>query len=120
MSRFLADENVAASVVRSLIAVGHDVKDVKTEKLQGTADATLVDLARRERRIILTHDRGFADVLTRPLDPPVGVVLIRCADQRPDNVRRVLARLLSSPVANRMEGNLVVVSERQVVLHVRE
>lgn len=115
--RFLTDENVAPSVVEFLIAQGHDVKDVKQEGMQGVPDAAIVELARVEGRIVLTHDRDFAHVLTRPLDPPVGVVLVRCADQRPENVQHVIADLLASEAKDKMERNLVVVSERLVVVH---
>lgn len=119
MARFLTDENVAGAVVGSLTSKGHEVKDVRQAGLAGAPDEDLVDLARAEDRIILTHDRDFAGALTRPLDPPVGVVLIRCANQRPDNVGAVLDRLLASPVAEKLEGNVVVVSEHRVVLHTR-
>ncbi len=36
--KFFTDENVATSVVSALRRYGHEVKDIKEEKLQGTSD----------------------------------------------------------------------------------
>ena len=40
--RFLTDENIAKSLVRKLRDEGHDVKDIKEEKLFGTSDKEIV------------------------------------------------------------------------------
>ncbi len=43
--KFLTDENVATSVVSDLRNAGFDLKDIKEEKLQGTNDKKIIELA---------------------------------------------------------------------------
>ncbi len=57
--KFLTDENIAISVVKHLRNKGHDVKDVKEESLYGSPDKDIFELAKKENRIILTHDKDF-------------------------------------------------------------
>ncbi|MDO8582328.1 MAG: DUF5615 family PIN-like protein, partial [bacterium] len=56
---FLADENIASSVIRALRQAGHSVFDVKEEGRFGLADNAIVALAVRQQSIILTHDKDF-------------------------------------------------------------
>ncbi len=43
--KFLTDENIATSVVRGLRKKGFDIKDVKEEKLYGSSDKELLQIA---------------------------------------------------------------------------
>ncbi|MBI2583724.1 MAG: DUF5615 family PIN-like protein [Candidatus Aenigmarchaeota archaeon] len=119
MVNILADENIAPSVVNYLRKKGHNVKDVREEGLQGTADEKLVGIARQESRIVLTHDKNFGDILGKIPIERFGIILIRCADQRPQNVINVLEALFKSEAADKLENNIVVVSEREIVIHKR-
>lgn len=49
--RFLADENVARSVVLALRNAGHDVFDVKETGWQGKSDDFLIKQALKNKRI---------------------------------------------------------------------
>ena len=58
--RLLADEDlddVIAAGLRS-IEPAIDILDVKTSGLRGTKDSALLELAVREDRILITHDRN--------------------------------------------------------------
>ncbi len=56
---FLADEDVDEAIVQglSLREPAIDLLDVKTSGLRGIADAALLELAHREGRVLITHDR---------------------------------------------------------------
>jgi predicted nuclease of predicted toxin-antitoxin system len=54
--RLLADESCDFSVVRALRTAGHDVLAV-SEVALGATDDVVVDLASREKRILLTRTR---------------------------------------------------------------
>lgn len=58
-AKWLTDENIHPEVVRFLEEQGHDVLDVKREGLAGSSDRTLIQRARNEERVIVTHDRDF-------------------------------------------------------------
>jgi predicted nuclease of predicted toxin-antitoxin system len=53
---FLADESCDFAVVRALRTAGHDVVAV-AEISRGAEDSSVVDLAVRQRRILLTEDK---------------------------------------------------------------
>lgn len=84
--RFLADESCDFAVVRVLRADGFDVFAVG-EFMQRSDDQALVDLARREDRILLTEDKDFGWLVFVSAMESAGVVLIRF----PGNARLTLA-----------------------------
>jgi len=62
MVRWLADECVAAPLVASLRFLGHDVLYV-AEAAAGLNDVDVIALASREKRILLTEDKDFGDLV---------------------------------------------------------
>lgn len=111
--RLLADENIAPLVIAALQADGHDVAAVR-DFLPGGTDAMVIALARRQRRIILTHDRDFGNVTRYPIRSHGGVILIRVRDIRPPSVLRVLRRALHAVPARRFRNRLAIVNEYEV------
>jgi predicted nuclease of predicted toxin-antitoxin system len=60
--RWLADECVAAPLVNSLRAAGHDVTYV-AEVAASLGDTDVIALAMRENRVLLTEDKDFGDLV---------------------------------------------------------
>ena len=58
-ARFLTDEHVAHAVVSGLRQRGIDVVSVSEANLIGATDEVLLERARSERRVIVTHDSDF-------------------------------------------------------------
>ena len=80
--RWLADECVAAPLVRFLRATGHDVLYV-AEAAAGLSDADVITLASREIRLLLTEDKDFGDLVFRRERVVAGVVLMRINSEKP-------------------------------------
>ena len=101
--RFLADESCDFAVVRALRAAGHDVSAV-AEVARGAKDLQVIGRAHEERRILLTEDKGFGQIVYAGGKGGVGVVLLRfpapARRQAPsallDLVTRFPERLLTS------------------------
>jgi predicted nuclease of predicted toxin-antitoxin system len=74
--RWIADECVAASLVASVRVAGHDVLYV-AEVAAGFGDADVIALAMREKRLLLTEDKDFDDLVVRRGHAVPGVVLMR-------------------------------------------
>jgi predicted nuclease of predicted toxin-antitoxin system len=74
--RLLADESCDFAVVRALRAAGHDVLAV-SEVALGATDDVVVDLASREKRILLTEDKDFGQLVFAAAQSVSGVVFIR-------------------------------------------
>ena len=104
--RFLTDENVARAVVLFLRENGHDVKDVKDRLWRGTSDKALVQIAKKDRRILITHDKDFM------YQTHVTVLLLRFFNQQPQNVIKYIGEFFESGQAKRLlSSQLVIISE---------
>jgi predicted nuclease of predicted toxin-antitoxin system len=74
--RFLADENFPKRSVVMLRTFDHDVVSV-AEWARGSTDRTVLAEAYRDRRVLLTFDRDFGELVFRLGLPTSGIVLIR-------------------------------------------
>ena len=74
--RLLADENIAASLVRALREDGLDVSYV-AELAGGITDDKVLELAKAEARLLLTEDKDFGELVFPMKRRPPGVLLLR-------------------------------------------
>jgi predicted nuclease of predicted toxin-antitoxin system len=72
----LADEGVDVAIVRRLRADGHDVEYV-AELAPGVTDDEVLSRANDDRRLLMTVDKDFGELVFRLGSVSVGVVLIR-------------------------------------------
>jgi predicted nuclease of predicted toxin-antitoxin system len=94
----LADVNIAVPVVAWLRANGIDVASVHERGLQGLDDEAILDLARTERRFVLTHDSDFGRLAILEGRLIYGVIFLRPGDDPPHIVIEGLPPLLSAVV----------------------
>lgn len=96
--KFKLNENLPAELASDLRVLGHDTETVLDAGLRGAADATLLHVAAAEARILLTLDKGIANLLQYPSHEHGGVVLFRpdSSDRRAvlEFMRTFLPRLL--------------------------
>jgi len=110
--RFLADECCDAALVDALRSDGYDVL-YAVETLRGATDDELLTRSLSERRIFLTEDKDFGELVYRLQRPAHGVVLLRfdVAD-RALKVPRL--RYLLEQEAERLPGAFVVLEVDKV------
>ncbi len=114
--KLLTDENIAKSLVKVLREKGYDVKDIKEENLFGISDIEIINKAKEEDRVILTHDKDFANLLNYPMQSHKGVVLIRYKNQSPSYVIARVIPLLGT-IKNKLKGSLIIVTEDLVKIY---
>jgi predicted nuclease of predicted toxin-antitoxin system len=117
--RFLADESCDFSVVRALRAAGHDVRAV-TESASGADDATVMDLALREERILLTEDKDFGQLVYAYSRQSSGIIFIRYPAGNRKSLPTSVVNLVSD-TRTEFAGSFVVISPGRVRIgrHVR-
>jgi predicted nuclease of predicted toxin-antitoxin system len=94
---FLADENFPQASIALLRAAGHDV-DAVGETDRRAADPRVLARAMQERRILLTFDRDFGDLIFHHgLPAPLGVVYFRTDPAQVELPAKRLLTLLSDP-----------------------
>lgn len=105
---FLADENVAPRVVRALRDHGYDIADIKERGLSGWTDEQVLQLAGRERRVVLTHDRDFAHALFRPPTSHHGLIIMQFSNSTPQVVAERLLAALQPRLLKRLPHSVVL------------
>ena len=61
--KFLADMGISPRTVGFLNGRGHDAVHLHDQHLERMDDSAILDRARREGRVLLTHDLGFGELL---------------------------------------------------------
>ncbi len=74
--KFLADEGVDRSIVDGLRQMGFDVFYV-IEETRSLDDDTLLQIAANEKRILITKDKDFGELVFRLNKVHSGVILLR-------------------------------------------
>ena len=72
--KFKIDENLPAELVTDLRNLGHEADTVFDEGLPGVTDAILIEAASKENRILLTLDKGIANLERYPAEQNSGIV----------------------------------------------
>jgi predicted nuclease of predicted toxin-antitoxin system len=109
--RFLADAGVAPRVVEWLRTEGHDVSGLREQGLQRLPDLEVFAKASAERRIILTFDLDFGEIVALSASPSVGVILFRLHDTTTPRVIERLRAVLEASQQQLEEGAIVVVED---------
>jgi predicted nuclease of predicted toxin-antitoxin system len=109
--RFLADECLDNRLLVGLRGAGHDVTAAR-DACPAASDRVMLELAKRERRVVVTEDKRVGRLIVRSLVEPPGIVLVRMGRS---DVRTMVRRLLAAVAreGNRLHGLYVVVTEKR-------
>jgi len=105
--RFLADESCDFAIVRRLRDDGYDVVAV-AEIAPRAEDNRVVDLAVRERRILLTEDKDFGQLLHAHGQAAPGIIFLRYAASARQQIAEDVARLVRQQ-GEKLIGSFVTV-----------
>jgi len=98
MMKFIANENFPSASVKLLRDSGYDVTAV-VEESPGSEDKEILSRANREKRIILTFDRDYGELIYKLKMPvPGGVVYFRFNPPTPTEPAEYLLQLLSEGI----------------------
>jgi predicted nuclease of predicted toxin-antitoxin system len=110
--RFLADECCDAALVDALRRDGHDIL-YAIESLRGATDDSLLACAFFERRILLTEDKDFGELVYRLRRLTHGVVLLRF-DVADRDLKVPRLRYLLEQETERLSGAFVVLEADKI------
>ncbi|HLH23462.1 MAG TPA: DUF5615 family PIN-like protein [Chloroflexota bacterium] len=110
--RFLLDESAELRLGDFLRQWGHDVTAIAQDYPSSLADRSVLELANREQRILITNDRDFGELVVRHRVPHRGIIYFRLGDQS----IRAKALWLESILTSHLDdlSHLLVVTERGV------
>lgn len=110
--RFLLDENVERSIAIALQQEGYDIACVGDE-CPGAPDHAVLNLACREKRILVTNDTDFGEMVVRQGILSSGVVLMRFSSEEISRKIATLKHLLAHH-REKLHKHFVVINEKQI------
>jgi len=108
---FLADMGVSMGVVSWLQSGGHDARHLRNEGLERLADEKVFHKAAAEKRVILTFDLDFGEILALSRGEIVSVILFRLNNATTEFVIRRLAAVVVDAGEVLEAGAIVVVED---------
>ncbi|HEY7065248.1 MAG TPA: DUF5615 family PIN-like protein [Chloroflexota bacterium] len=75
--KFLLDESADLRLSARLRDLGHDVESVVADYQSSLPDSQVLSIAHRERRVLITNDKDFGELVFRHRQPHSGVILFR-------------------------------------------
>jgi len=90
--RILVDENIPLMSVNELRVLGHDVMDIRGTELEGVDDEELWKIILKEKRILITTDKGFVQ---NRHEKHFGILIIRLKQPRRLTIHQKVMKGLS-------------------------
>ncbi len=109
--KFKIDENLPAELIADLHKAGHEADSVPDENLVGAPDFDVLKACQAAGRVLLTLDKGIANIRTYPPEALAGVVLFRPRTRGRGEVASFIRERLSEVLKLASPGRLVVVTK---------
>ena len=116
--RFKLDENIGQRGANLLGSAGHDVSTVLDEELSGADDSSVLEAAIAERRVLITLDYDFGNVLRFPPEETHGIVILRTpGDSAPESIDGRLRDFLACLETTELGRELWIVEPGRIRVH---
>jgi len=112
--RFLADMGISPRTVTFLQTMGHDAVHLHTQGLDRLDDTAILEKAREEGRVLLTHDLDFGELIAASGASVPSVVVFRLRNMHPEMVNRYVEGILRQHLAALKRGAILSVTEGQI------
>lgn len=109
--KFLLDESADQRLIDFLAERGHDVTAIARDYPNALPDRQVLSLARRERRVLITNDLDFGDLIVRERLAHRGVILFRLRNTSLAGKQRRLEFVLAN-YQDRLDEFLTVTDDR--------
>ena len=108
------DEDLPKSATIFLQGKGYDAISAKEHGMNGWKDPDLWKVVQKENRLLITADKGFADIRVYPPKTHHGVLLLRPDNDGIKPILELLQKTIESCNLNELEGKLTVVTTRGI------
>lgn len=112
--RFLADMGISPRSVGFLRDQGFEAVHLRELGLDRLPDGEIMEKARREDYVVLTHDLGFGELLALAGAELPTVVIFRLKSMRPSNLNQYLQILITEHHGAMTKGAILSVSEQHI------
>ena len=110
--KFLADESVDFPIVKLLRENNFEV-DYIAEIKPGITDKQVINLANQKKRILITADKDFGEIVFRQRKISSGIVLYRLSGLANKEKSEKILSLIYEHQSS-IEGNFTVITQKQI------
>ena len=111
--KIIADEGMEARIVKSLRSEGYDIIYI-AEDMFSLPDIEILQLGLNTKRVVLTKDKDFGELVFREKLPHSGVVLIRLAESMPTFQKAEIVTTAFQQFGDKFENSFSVIDEKFV------
>jgi len=111
--KFKIDENAPTGLKDLLAHFGHSAETIYDEGLVGEADDQLMKTCKRKGMVLVTLDKGFANIQTFPPGTHAGVITLRLHRQGARTILRAFKEFLNRVNLEDLKGCTVIVEEKR-------
>jgi predicted nuclease of predicted toxin-antitoxin system len=112
--KFLADIGISPKAVAYLRSQGYDAIHLSEENLHRLPDPDILTKAQVEKRILLTHDLDFGELLAASGFHIPSVVIFRLSSMTAANVNLYLAAVLQEHALALQQGAVISVTDTRI------
>lgn len=109
--RFLLDMGISPEMSSVLKDLGHEAVHLHEEGLETLPDPAILEKARDQGYVLLTHDLDFAELVAASGARLPSVVIFRLRNMRPENVSKYLQKALTQGLKALEDGAILSVTE---------
>lgn len=108
--RLLLDANISVRIVAPLTQMGHDVISQHTED-PNADDEVILQHAFRDKRVVVTYDKDFGELVFKHGAGYYGVILLRTRDESYRTQLQVLGEFLNTHAEHEVQEHFWVITE---------
>lgn len=115
--RFLLNANISRKIIPPLLVnASHDFKHISEISDESLSDPEIIAIAKKEKRIIITHDLDYGEIYYLKEQGNLGVIMFRLTNQSSENVSACLSEFFNNPKYNRYNfyNSLVIISDEKI------
>jgi len=114
--KILADIHISPITVHFLQNLGYDAIRVNEILPSNSSDKTIVETAKKQRRVIITQDLDFSEIISLAGKKSPSLVSLRLSSSRIEYVNKRLEEVLPKIEYDVEKGSIIVVEDSRIRL----
>ncbi|MDZ7292078.1 MAG: DUF5615 family PIN-like protein [candidate division KSB1 bacterium] len=115
--KFLVDMGISPKSADFLRSLGYDAVHLLDQGLGRLPDPDILEKARMEGRVLLTHDLGFGELVAASGTQLPSVIIFRLNNMKPERVDQYLREIISKHQDALVQGVIMSVTEGKIRVH---